>query len=155
MTREKEKIVASIEIECFAHATESKEKVLEALLNLAPQELRTLLKEKISHFTLRGYHGNPIVLYKLKLEKEFAQQMIKYIFSKMEDFDLKLMSSSLKERSDKASFYFRLDKQHAYLGIFRVLQGDDVIKIKVSFLPHIRGIEKIKDALSALGLKIE
>jgi len=149
----KEKVVALLEIETFAHATEDREKVLKAIFNLIPENIRDHLKDNILYVNLQGHHGNPITLYRLKVEGDQAQEIARNIFSKMESFDSKLLISSLEDRSDKRSLYLRLDKQCAYLGLFKLLQGDDVIKIRVCFLPHIRGIEKIKQALSALGLK--
>lgn len=148
----KEKIVASVEIETFAHATEDGEKVLKAILNLVPENIRERLKDNVLYLNLQGHHGNPITLYRLKVKGEHAQMIVKNLFSNMESFDSRLILSSLEERSDESSIYLRLDKQYAYLGVFKLLQGDDIIKLRICFLPHIRGVEKIRRALSALGL---
>ncbi|RLF08328.1 MAG: hypothetical protein DRJ64_01235 [Thermoprotei archaeon] len=150
----KEKIVSSIEIETFSHATERRERVLKALLNLIPKELRNKIEENIKFNTLQGHYGNPIIFYRVKVTRDRgAQEIVEYILSNIDKIDSEIILHNIQERVDKSSFYLRLNKQNAYLGKFTLYDGDDVIRIKISFLPHIRGLEKIKTALFHLGLK--
>ena len=150
----KEKIVASVEVESFAHATEDQRRVIQALLNVMPEDVRRRFDRKaILYNTLQGHYGNPITYYRFRLEREEAQRVAEYLLKSFDDTDSELILSSLENRSDGSSLYLRIDKQYAYLGKIRLLQGDDVIRIKISFLPHIRGYERIRDAVRQLGLK--
>ncbi len=150
----KEKIVSSIEIETFSHATEKREKVIKALLNLIPESLRNNVLDKLNYNTVQGYYGNPIIFYKVKISKDQgAQDIAKYILSNIDEIDREIIFRNIDERIDKSNFYLRVNKQNAYFGKITLHDGDDIIKIKISFLPHIRGQEKIISSLKKLGLK--
>ncbi len=147
-----EKLVSSLVLETIAHATEDLGKVKIALLNLLPPDLRKYYHGKVKIQELIGFHGNPISLLKLYITKqEHAQLTLINMLSGMEDFDLNELINTLSLRLDSSSnLYIRFDKQAAYLGKLRIMQGDDVIKVRVSFLPHIRGLEKVKYAILSL-----
>ncbi|MCD6563776.1 MAG: hypothetical protein J7K23_07695 [Thermoproteales archaeon] len=152
----KEKIVSSIDIETFSHATEKREKVIKALMNLIPKHLRDNITDKLTYNTYHGHYGNPIVFYKIKITKDQgAQDIAEYILSNIDKIDVQIILNNIRERVDKSNFYLRLNKQNAYHGKLTLYDGDDVIKVKISFLPHIRGLEKIKTSLLKLGLKGE
>ncbi|MEM4564720.1 MAG: RNA-binding domain-containing protein, partial [Desulfurococcaceae archaeon] len=56
----------SLKLRAFIYATESEEKVLKALLNLIPPELRD--RVAVSRQLVKGHHGNPIVLVQAVLQ---------------------------------------------------------------------------------------
>lgn len=150
----REKIISSVELETFCHATESSEKVERALFSLVPRELRDKLSEKLRYATLRGHHGNPIIFYRLKIGRgEGGQEIAEHILKSLDEVDARILYRSLDARTHKGSLFLRLDKQAAYLGELRLLESDDVIKVRIRFLPHIRGPDKIRLALGSLGLK--
>ncbi|RLE66859.1 MAG: exosome protein [Thermoprotei archaeon] len=150
----KEKIISALFLESFCHATENCEKVKKAMLNLLPSDVWE--KVKISEVPLEGHYKNPIVIIKFEIrDKTSAQEAVEYIFSELDEIDKKIIIDSLDLRTDSSNLYLRFDKQQAYLGKTRLLQGDDVIKAKISFMPHIRRRHSIEHALEILGLKLE
>ncbi len=148
------KIVKRLQASTFCHATESEEKVLTALLNIAPSSLRSELKDKIVKNIVYGYHGNPIIYYKLDIdEQKKAQEISKYILSSLDGFDSSQIKETLDLRFNRGKLHLRLDKQDAYLDKLRISEGDDVIRITISFYPHIRKRDALISALTSMGLK--
>lgn len=148
------KIVKRLQVSALCHATESEEKVLTAILNIAPPILRNKLKNKIAKNFLYGYHGNPIVYYQLDIdEREGAQEVSRHILSSLDEFDSDQIKKTLDLRFNKGKLHLRLDKQDAYLNKLRISEGDDVIRITISFYPHIRKKEALISALTLMGLK--
>lgn len=145
-----EKIVKEIEITTFSHATEDREKVLQALLNLLPSVIREKASKKVSVNILQGHYNNPITILKLVIRGSEAQQIFRHIIASLDESDVIHLMSSIDIRYDgKGNFYFRVNKQDAFLGDIIVdEQSDDIIKIKVVFYPHIREHSQIKEYIS-------
>ncbi len=149
----KEKIVSALFLESFCHATEDCEKVKKAMYNLLPVDIWE--KVEISEVPLEGHYKNPIVIIRFEIrDKNSAQKAVEHIFSELDEIDKKIIVDSLDLRMDSSNLYLRFDKQQAYLGKIRLLQGDDVIKAKISLMPHIRRKHSIEYALEILGLKL-
>jgi len=147
----REKLIKRIVLEAFSHATESEERVVEALKNLTGNEDLEPSSKQVVH----GYHGNPIVVFRYEAEGEEAQREAARIFSSLDDFDAAELARSIEARLSRGKMFFRLDKQDAYLGEVRLSEGDDVVRVTVTFYPHIRGREKVLWALKRLGLRNE
>jgi len=149
----KEKIISALYLESFCHATEDCEKVKKAMFNLIPSEIWK--KVNVKEIPLEGHYRNPITIIRVDLkDRERAQKAVEYIFSKLDEIDKRTIIGSLDLRMDSSSnLYLRFDKQQAYLGNIRLLHGDDVVKVKISFMPHIRRKHSIMYALEILGLK--
>lgn len=144
------KLVASIFIEAFCHATEDKDKVLSTILNLIPDPLRQEIKGNINVEALFGYYGNPIEVFRLKVsDREKAQDITSRIIGSLDDLDYQYLLDTLNIRTDgKGNLYLRVNKQS--LLIEKVViddESDDIVKIKIKFLPHIRDEEDIRNAL--------
>ncbi len=124
--------VSRIEARVYVHATESKEKVLQALLNLFPEDVREELV--IEEEMYEGHYGNPIVVLTARLEGENARKALESILSRMRAADIRYLEGSLDERVDKSgAMYFRVSKQDAYLGEVSIYEADDVIRISVHY----------------------
>jgi len=148
----RERRVSSVTLETFCHATEDVEKVERAILNLLPSDLRS--SAEFEECRLEGHYGNPITILRAVLRGEEAERAVEELFSRMDEFDKKIVLESLERRLDSSSnLYLRFDKQRALLGSPRLLQGDDVIKVIVAFMPHIRRERAVIKALEGLGLK--
>ncbi len=144
----REKLVKKIEVEVFAHATESESRVSEAV-----RRLMGSLPENMSKQVVHGFHGNPVVIFKYSEKGEKAQENASFILSSLDKFDAAELIRSLERRLKKGKLYMRLDKQDAFLGEHTLSESDDVIRVTITFYPHIRGKEKILWALRKLGLK--
>jgi len=118
-----------VELYCSAHATEDHEKVLTALLNVIPEELRKRYLPAIEITKTVGYHGNPITIYRLVIEGIDANEIFKHVVSSLSEEDKEHISSTLRSRLEGRRLHMRVSKQWAYLGKLRVHEGDDVIKM--------------------------
>ncbi len=147
-----EKIISSIYIETYCHATEDLRKVEKAVRNLFPEDLKK--KIKFSYEKLEGYYGNPIIVLRTQInDSERAQKIVKYLASLMDCLDKKHIKETLNLRvDDSGNLYLRIDKQQAYKGKARVIEHDDVIKFRISFMPHIRKLESVEYYLKKLGM---
>lgn len=150
----KDKVVATVSIESFCHATEDCDKVKHAILSLVNSEYRKVVD--FIEIPLSGHHKNPIILIRSRIkDKKIAQKTVEFIFSNLDNIDKKVILDTLDLRTDSSfNLYLRFNKQQAYLGKLRLHQGDDVIKVKISFLPHIRRKHSFMHVLEILGLRV-
>ena len=142
--------INEIEYITYCHATEDCSKVLTALKNLLPPEIRDNVE--FSHQTLHGYYGNPIVIYNAKL-REKTEEIIEYLSNKFEDSEKAILSATLELRYDHRAnkLFLRLSKQDAYHYKVVLVDTDDVVKVVISF-KHGRGLNKVREYLRSLRL---
>ena len=117
------------ELSCSAHATEDEGKVLAALLNVVPENLREQYAQAVETTRTMGYHGNPITIYRLVVEGPDANKIFEHVASSLSEEDREYVDSTLSDRLEGRKLYIRVSKQWAYLGRLKVYEGDDVIKI--------------------------
>lgn len=137
--------ISRITITTHCHATEDVEKVKQALLNILPQNLRDRIS--VGQETLYGYHGNPIIRFKIVLEGDEAVEALKYLLKMLRETDKNLIINTIDIRYDKKSneLFIRLGKQEAYMGNIAIYDGDDAIRVSISF-----SIEKSLNAVRNL-----
>lgn len=120
----------------LVHATESEEKVSEAL------RFATSLEE-LSRTELQGYYENPIIVLEGEIKKS---RKIDGFFNKMDGQALKEIIRSLDSRvNDDCQIHFRLDKQEAYQGRIVLAEHEDFIQVR----GKIKSYPKSRD--SAMG----
>jgi len=141
--------IRSMEIRVYVHATEDKDKVLEALEELLPEDVFD--EVEILEESYHGHYGNPITVLTIRIrDPKKAEATLDYILSRLSKGDRAILASSLEDRVDKeGTLYFRLSKQDAYLGRLVVYEADDVVRISVSFTG------KRRDALREYSKKLE
>ncbi|RLE58876.1 MAG: hypothetical protein DRN53_07775 [Thermoprotei archaeon] len=147
------KIISGIFVEAFCHATEDREKVLSAILNLIPETLREDLREHIEIEVLHGYYGNPIEVFRLKVdEKVKAQEISAKIIKSLNDMDYEYLISTLDIRTNgKGNLYLRVNKQSLLANEITIdEESDDIVKIRIKFLPHLRSREELEGSLNKL-----
>ena len=123
--------IAYIDIRTFAHATEDLEKVMLAIRNLLSEKLSesTIFQKN----TLKGHHGNPIILVQTKLtDKKALPSVLKRIGSGLSSLDKDALQLTLKSHLEKSNLYLRFDKQSAYKNEVSFSQ-DDPIHFKIHF----------------------
>jgi RNA-binding protein len=99
----------------FCQATEDEVKVRTALLFASGGK-----EEKVKRTKCEGYHGNPIVILDVCIE---SSRVIKSFFQRISEVDRRALIDDLERRVDEdCAFYFRLDKQEAFLG--RLVLGE-------------------------------
>ena len=114
-----------ISIQTLCHATESEDKVLEAVKRLYPTFTRQSVK---------GHFGNPIVLFEAHIKRK------KEITPVLELLKEKVSSEvvqDLHRRVDKkGNIYIRLDKQELYQGKYILKDSGEVkIIIHIQYYP--------------------
>jgi len=121
-------LVRFLEIETYVHATESLDKVLDAIeRNMLQGENLPIVLE-----LLWGLYGNPIIRIHIFTDNEsIAERIFLNTVCKLKNLD-KLLST-LELRLDKAgNLYIRVNKQELILD--RVVlddESDDIVRIKV------------------------
>uniref|UniRef100_A0A7C5UVZ9 Exosome protein n=1 Tax=Ignisphaera aggregans TaxID=334771 RepID=A0A7C5UVZ9_9CREN len=141
--------LSEVILSTHCHATEDLEKVKKALMNSIPLELRSIAD--VHSETLHGYHGNPIVKLEVRFKGDDAFNVVKYIISMLSDVDKRYLLNSLDMRYNRKDnkLFLRLDKQEAYLGNISLYEGDDSIKVSISF-SMIRSIDAVKEFLERM-----
>jgi len=123
--------VKLIDITTVVHATEDKSRVVKALQNIIPEDLRSNIKVRES--TLKGYYGNPITRLNVTFDREDADKVLNWIFNLLSDVDKLTLIDSFRLRFESGKLYLRFDKQKAYLGKLQLSEGDDVLRVIVYF----------------------
>lgn len=134
-------IVRRIEIKAIQHATESREKLLNALKVLFPVEIRD--RVKISELKTRGHYGNPITLYVCTVEGADANMTLKWILSKMPSASKSLLRATIHDRlQGKINLHLRVHKQLLVDGRIVLWDGDETVKVLVQ-LKNRKALEEL------------
>lgn len=105
----------------YCHATEDPSKVKQALKFLLPGG-------KLAERKTTGHHGNPIMVYEVRVDKssearEFWKRMME---SMTQDEMLENLDTMV---DDDCVLHARLDKQKAFLGKIELVKHEDVIAV--------------------------
>ncbi len=140
--------VARLELRVYVHATEDREKVLQALREIVPEEYWG--EAEVEEETYHGHYGNPIVVITVTFHGETASRVLDSILARLGEADRGALSVSLEDRVDKeGTLYFRLSKQDAFLGRLILYEADDVVRVSVGF--HGRRKDAIREYKRRLG----
>ncbi|CAB3287168.1 conserved protein of unknown function [Methanocaldococcus lauensis] len=124
----------SIKISAIVHATEDEDKVLEAIEFFIPEDVD---EEKINLEVVEteGYFRNPIKIINVNVEGKEAKKIFNHIIDliKSDERNINKLKKDLHLRIEDNKFYVRFDKQKAYLGKCKVMDGDDVIRVVFNF----------------------
>jgi RNA binding exosome subunit len=118
---------ASADIELIVHATESMEKVLDAVnSNLLDTSEFTATK-------LTGHFGNEIILLRCTLTAEKATHLAYKLLSSLSYEDIMHLYNNFTLYTDKGLFYIRLSKQDMIKGKIILSQTDSIrIRFKIA-----------------------
>ena len=121
-------MVNQIEIvfEIIIHATEDKEKILDAI-----DELFEIKKQEFVEEKLAGHFGNPILLLKARLSKKRAENFIKRLISRISKLQLNEFLQEIDTHFEDSSLFLRVNKQEMIRKSVN-LQQNDAVKIKIS-----------------------
>lgn len=145
-------VLREVCIETLVHVTEDLEKVKEALLNIIPSPYRD--RVRVLSEVVYGYHDNPIIILRVMVkEAELLKAFLKELSERMYGEDKALLARTLGLRVAKSKdLYLRLDKQRLVHGELRLSDGDDVIKLRLTFMPLKGGRVSIVEACREAGL---
>ncbi len=124
-------LIEHVELSTHVHATESELKVVRALLNLIPPQYRDGVNVIRSGGS--GHFGNDIGTVKVQFRGEDALEVVRFIFSIVDQLDREIILVTINSRFEDGRLYLRFNKQLAYNGVARLDDGDDVIKAVIKF----------------------
>lgn len=137
----------NVRLRAFCHATEDPSRVKGALEFLLPTGT-------VDEKETAGHHGNPIIVYEVKIEKkaEIRRFWDRIVSSVPKD----TLLEDLENRIDRECIlHVRLDKQKAYLGSIEMVRHEDVVSVtsKIESYPKKRrvAIQKAEDLFSKTG----
>ena len=123
--------IVYVHISFFAHATEDIKKVVEAVQNVLPDKYAHEIDFKSK--SLKGYYGNPIILFETKIEdREIIKAVMENFSLGFGEVDKETIIKEINLRVEKGSLYIRLNKQIALQGKVK-LGAANPIRIKVRF----------------------
>jgi RNA binding exosome subunit len=125
-------VVDHISLETSVHATESKERVYEALGHLG------IPQERWTEHRAMGHHGNAIVILNAHVER--AEEIQSFLESPFIISLADVIADTLPERvDDKGHVYIRADKQDLLQGIYSLQDRGDVrMVLKIISYPQKR-----------------
>ncbi|MCD6487984.1 MAG: exosome protein [Desulfurococcales archaeon] len=122
-----------VELLTYGHATEDESKVLKAILNLLPRDLakRVNTVKQI----VKGHYGNLITIYRIVLRGRDSIAFLEYLATRLSDTEKNILKLSfpLRYNGHAKKLYLRFDKQQLFLGKIVLSDGDDVVKVVISF----------------------
>lgn len=144
--------IKSLELRAYVHATEERERVIQALKSILGEDLWE--QAEVTEERYEGHYGNPVTVLTVKInDADKASKAFESILSRLTHGDVSILLHSLDERVDKnGTLYFRLSKQDAYLGRLIVYEADDVVRVSISFQGRRRkALEEYRKKLEEAG----
>ncbi|MEF8874194.1 MAG: RNA-binding domain-containing protein [Candidatus Thermoplasmatota archaeon] len=133
-----------IEFKAHCHATESLEKVKEAVENLVGQELEMEISDA------EGYYNNPIKILEGKVSRN--QEMRDFFERLPDELKAELVKELERRIDDRCNFFFRVDKSKAYEEELVLTEGGNSIRVRarVESYPSRKetAVEKMEEFLS-------
>ncbi|MFW9851660.1 MAG: RNA-binding domain-containing protein [Candidatus Thorarchaeota archaeon] len=124
--------ITKLEISFSVHATEDKEKNLQAVSNLIP--LSIIEQAQIIEEKLEGGYKNPIKYIRLVVTKaNLIDKIMKSLSSKLSQEDKKKLNSEFESRIDmkKKSFFLRLDKEDLANNRINIASTKNIVKVSL------------------------
>ena len=130
--------VGKIEARAYSRSTEVEDRVIAAVLNLFPEDLREELPVVVTR--TEGQSGDTILVIAAVIEKRVAcERMLRELAGRLPTDSRQLILDTLDQRLDEdCTLFLRIDKQTAYLGRVETPSGPDVISLRV----HLRDYPK-------------
>jgi RNA binding exosome subunit len=123
--------VAYVDVRFCAHATESLDRVMEAVQNVLPSDHIEEITFKRS--SLEGHYGNPITLFDTRIkDKETVRALVENISANLSSLDKEELGRTINRYVEKGSLFIRLDKQSALRGKIKFATSDP-IRIRIRF----------------------
>ncbi len=129
-----EAFINRLEARAYSRATEVREKVTTAILNIFPETVRD--KVAISQEKTNGHLGIPIMVHVGTLDNhKLTSSVMQDIFSNLTANELTSILDTLELRTDEeCTLFLRIDKQAAYLEDIKMATVSDVISLQVHMM---------------------
>lgn len=133
--------VIHLDFRTFAQATEVEERVRKAMTFASGCE-------DIAVDRSEGYHGNKILIMTCTLSRKAD---IRGFLRRLSRDDLSLLLESVDQRmDDDGQFFFRLDKQKAFLEELEISSGDDCVHVRAKVESYPKRREKALENAKAM-----
>jgi len=122
-----------ISVTIFSYVTEENDRVVQALRNTLPHELRT---ESLIKIPSNSQFGDPLVIYSFETDETTEIDAIAtYLGNSLTEKSKAYLSRHLSRKLDleNRSVYFRLDKYKAYQDELFITEGSDVIQVEIAY----------------------
>jgi len=141
--------ISSVKITAFCHATEDCVRVENSMKNLLPEDVRSKLTPIFKEE--RGYYGNPIVILTLEVNDPLlASYIVKYVASKLEDSEKRILKITSRLRYDprEKKFTIRFSKQSLFRNIFQLTDTQDIVKFTI-YLKNVKSHKDLEEFLAS------
>lgn len=147
--------VRYVELTTLAHATEDKDKVLRAIINLFPAESNL---PGFDETKLTGFFGDPLISFRLEITKRRqGTELLEHFIKNLNSLDYSELIENLPNRMDESkNLYLRFDKQKAYQGTIKLEMHDAIrIKFRLQVPWGSDPVEFLTDYIENISLGIE
>ena len=124
-------------LEIIFHATEDSRKIFDPIF-----ELFQIKQDEFSQEEMLGYYGNPIILAKIVLTKEKAENFIRNLISRITKSQVDEILENIDMYFDDSSLFLRISKNDLARNIIN-LQQNNAIKIRIK-VPIYKKSELVK-----------
>jgi RNA binding exosome subunit len=133
--------VIHLDFRTFAQATEVEERVKKAMTFVSGCD-------EIAVDRSEGYHGNKILIMTCTISRKAD---IRAFFRRLSKDDLALLLDSVDQRmDDDGQFFFRLDKQKAFMEELVISSGDDCVHVRAKVESYPKRREKALENAKAM-----
>jgi RNA binding exosome subunit len=144
--------ITKLEVSFSVHATEDKEKNLQAVLNLIPSSI--IEQAQIIEEKLEGGYRNPIKYMRLVVTKaNLIDKIMKSLSSKLSQEDKKKLNLEFESRIDmkNKSFFLRLDKEDLANNRISLASTKNIVKISLKMRAFTKDVN-LKEFLENNGI---
>ena len=144
--------ITKLEVSFSVHATEDKEKNLQAVSNLIPSPI--IEQAQIMEEKLEGGYKNPIKYLRLAFTKaSLIDKIMKNLSSKLSQEDKKKLNLEFESRIDmkNKSFFLRLDKEDLANNRISLASSKNIVKVSLKMRAFTKDVN-LKEFLENNGL---
>ncbi len=134
--------IARIEARAYSRATEVRERVQTAVLNLYPEDYRE--RVKIKKTKTESHHRIPIIVITATLgNKKGCEVTLDSIFEKLSEYDRKAILRSLDLRlNEQCTLFLRIDKQSSLIERVELAKDPDPISVSIHIRQYPRCVQE-------------
>ncbi len=144
--------ITKLEISFSVHATEDKEKNLQAVSNLIPSSI--IEQAQVMEEKLEGGYKNPIKYMRLVITKANSiDKILRSLSSKLSQEDKKTLNLEFESRIDmkNKSFFLRLDKEALANDRINIASSKNIVKISLKIRAFTKDVN-LKEFLENKGI---
>ncbi|MHA2501433.1 MAG: RNA-binding domain-containing protein [Candidatus Kariarchaeaceae archaeon] len=130
--------LGSLSFTVFSYVTEENDRVVKALYNCLPSDYHN---EKLVKIASTSQFGDPFIVYNYETDdKAMIAAILRHIGSKLSDESKRYLTDNLENKTDEETrtVYVRLNKYQAFNEDLVVTEGNDIIKMEISYFAYTK-----------------